>query len=507
MTSKEAIVAIGPLFKHESVAPYFPDLNLGDQVLDVGGFSGNRFLSRVLPVGVRILSINKYPEPHGRAPDVGGDGRALPFAARSFSLVTAIETLEHVGKPYREVFMEEMVRVTDDTVVILTPIDSPTNVVYEYNLIKRMEEKGLSPKRSTMEHRLLGLPSLSDLVEMGRAMRLPFSIVPSTVASTLFQSMNDQVEVLATKVPMQAKRNIARQIADNAEHILRQAPHPSWEEAYRAIMVFRTNILGTLTVDESLLFQTRNELMAYQAALRQAGWSNVNDEDVYRFYKENPLRGRNIVVEGPEGSGKTKLVEALSERLQEWGYDIAIQTDHGLRQRIREMEKQLNRVIGDPERAEFFAFAMLEASVAGNAYSLLGPCNISINDRGIESVRMHHGLHCPDNVTIPFLLEKGDPPKIPPDLTIVLWVDDPKHNYFLMQREGDLVNKTKKPRHLAFQRNFYQDLVMKGGSQFTGPVVLIQNQGIRNEEENTFEEVVSQALDAIETYCKIPTSR
>lgn len=499
MVEREASVLIDAQFEHSQVAVHLPELE-GAKVLDIGGFADNLYFRQVVSSDTSVLSINLPDEPYGRRPHVFGDGRTLPFQNDAFTYTTAIETVEHVPFPYRQRFFSEMLRVASDTAIVCTPFDSAANVKLEYDLVKQMEAAGLPPKKSTLKHRLLGLPTLSDLVEIGRALRAPFAIHPSTDAATLFQSMSDQVIAL-TKVSGEESLNVAREIAGRAEQMLMQTSQPAWEEAYRAIMVLRKNQQGNLLVDEKKLFLSRNELMAYQAAFRQAGWRNISDEEVFRFYLENPLRGRNIVVEGPEGVGKTSLVRELVKRLQGWGYDIAIQTDHGLRQKIREIEKQMKRVISDPERAEFFAFAMLEAAVAGNAYSLLGPCKLSINDRGIESVRMHHGLHCPDNVTIPLLLEKSNPLRIPPDLTIMLWVPDERHNFYLMQKDGDLVNRTKGPEALVFQRQFYRDLALRGGSQFTGRVVWIENPGI----EGTFESVIQQALDAVESYCKIPT--
>jgi len=501
---RDVSVAVGPRHKHLEVSRNFPP-DLQGRILDIGGFSPNPHLQENLPPNVTSYSLNLIPEPHRRRPDIGGNGLALPFSTRTFVVSTAIEVLEHVPGWSREKFVREMLRVVSDTAVICVPFESSANVSLEYELVKGMEDMGLRPKKSTLGHRLLGLPTLADLVEIGRHMRIPFALYPSTNRDTLFQSLFDQAEALSIlPEDFEKGRKIAGKIAQNAETRLMTAQRPSWEEAYRAIMVLRKNQqLGQIITDENSLFLSRNETMAYQAAFRQAGWRGVKNEDVVRVYKENPLRGRNIVVEGPEGSGKTSLVRELVKKLQAWGYDITVQTDHGLRQRIRDMEKKMNRVISDPERAEFFAFAMLEAAVAGNASSLLGPCNISLNDRGIESVRMHHGLHCPNNVTIPYLLEEIHPLNIPPDLTIILWVPDEDHNFYLMQKDGDLVNKTKGPEALTYQRRFYRNLALKGGSEFTGKVAWIVNPGT----DGSFELVVDQAMAAIEAYCRIPLTR
>lgn len=468
----------------------------------MGGYIGNEGLKAVLPKTQEIFSINLPKESHKRRSTYFGDGRMLPIVSGKFKLVTAIDVLQQINPPDRLQFLSELVRVSSDTAVVSVPIGTKDNIIYSNDLIRRMIDVGLEPKPGIFKQRHIGDPTLDELVKLGRKLKLVFSLHPSTVASTLFQSMNDQIAVFDELRDDPSGEIIARNIWKNAEENLRKSPLPSWEEAYRAIMVIRKSHPGILIADENALFLTDNERMGYQAALRAAGWGHVPDEKVLSFYKENPLRGRNIVIEGPEGSGKTRLVKTIADRLLSKGYNTAIQTDHGLRQSIRDMEKKMNRVISDPERAEFFAFAMIQASIAGNAFSLLGPNMLSINDRGVESVRMHHGWHCPDNVTIPYLLDENPPLQIPPDLTIILRVPDEKRNFQLMQKDGDVVNKTKGPDALKYQREFYENLLLQGGSRYTGQVVEIVNPGI----EGTFDEVVNQVLKSIEYFTGIPTT-
>lgn len=498
---REVLVRADPRNRHIQASRLFPELQPGDRVLDVGGFVGNSALSSVTPNAVTIDSININPETHGRVPTVYGNALNIPFKEDSYALVSCVDVLQQIPSYLRLTAVREMMRVSRDRTVLSVPFDSEQNTLYDLRLIKNMQESGLQPKQAVLIQRLVGTPRLSDLVEIGRELRFPFEVHASTVRSTLFQATSDQVAVHA-KVSAQQADPVARAIALNAEQLLIESPQPSWEEAYRAVMSLKKKRKGTLIDDPQALFPSRNEIMAYQAALRQAGWGHVKDNDIERFYKENPLRGRNIVIEGPEGSGKTTIVRKVTQTFLDWGYTLTVQTDHGLRQSIRDMEKKFNRVISDPERAEYFAFAMIEAAVAGNAFSLLGPCYIAINDRGIESVRMHHGWHCPDNITIPHLLEDEQPISVPPDLTIVLMVPDEEHNFCLMQKDGDLVNATKGKDALQFQREFYTRLVLRGGSQYTGPVVHIPNPGT----EGSIDQVVTNVLTAIEYHCKIPTT-
>ena len=144
---------------------------------------------------------------------------------------------------------------------------------------------------------------------------------------------------------------------------------------------------------------------------------------------------------------------------------------------------------------------MWQAAVAGNAFTLQGPSYVNISDRGLKSVEMHHGLHCPDNRTIPFTLYERNPLQVPPDLTIVLETPDGELNLHNMQKDGDPVNATKGWHHLDFQRKFYSEIPNEG-DQFTGRIVRITNPGT----DGTWEDVVSQAKKAIERETGIPTS-
>lgn len=484
--------------KYNQVAAHFPSDLDGTTVLEVGGTTENPAAANILP-GVNVVSANVPDEPHNRRPTVIFDGQNLPFATGAVPLTFSVDALEHEFPFRREQIINECIRASNGVTVISVPIHSKQNVKNEIDFLDLQNKRGMESKRSIYEHRLLGLPLLKDLVEAARKSGYAFRLYPSTDSDTLFQSLEDQVEVLSIGATEQ-NQQIVKRMVENMEKRLASSDLPNWEDAYRAILVVDKNHKGKLITDENQLFLSRNEPMAYQAALRAAHWGNISEEDVFSYYKENPLRGRNIVVEGPEGTGKTTLVKRLTKRLMDAGYDSAIQTNHGLRQRMRDMEKGMNRVINDPERGEFFAFAMIEAAVAGNAFSLLGPNFISINDRGIESVRMHHGLHCPTNVTIPRMLNEQHPLRIPPDLTIVLRMPDAVKNFHFMQLEGDIVNSTKGPEALAFQRKYYEDLVFKGGTEFTGPVCCLTNSG----EEGALDEIEEQAMEAIEHYCGIP---
>ena len=471
-------------------------------VLDVGG--ARNFPRRDVLLGPdwQVTSLNLPDEPHRRVPDIYGDGIALPYKDGAFSFVSAVDVLEHVSSHLRPRFVAEMARVTSARAVIIAPLGGKENYWRERELLERMAAAELDPKQSFLNHQKLGLPTLRELVAIGRSLRLPFDVFSATHRSTLFQSLQDQVAALAVDKD-KIGQSIARRIAASAQDMLMQTSVPPWGDAYRAGLVVKKHEPGRIIEDDRELFLAENEMMAYQAALRKAGWQSVTPDTVFDVYKKYALRGRTINIEGPEGSGKTTLVKRLVQDLSAWGYTVATQTDHGIRQWIRDMERNVGRteVLGDPERAEFFFFAMWQAAVAGSAFSLLGPCHVNISDRGLESVRMHHGLHCPDNRTIPFAMQEH-PLAISPDLTILLWVEDETFNYHLMQKDDDPVNRTKGPDALAFQRQFYHRLWKEGGSRFTGPVVRVVNPGT----EGSLDKLVEEAKSIIEQKTGIPAT-
>lgn len=459
-------------------------------VLDVGGFRDNATLSELIP-GIRVVSLNIPDEYHGRSGDVTYDGQKMPLASCSVPLVMAVDVLEHVPAPKRLTLLREMVRVVKDRVVASGPFASSVNVAYEERLLQEMERHGLPGKASVRMHRVLGLPNIEDLVVMSRQLGYPFHLSPATITALDFQGLLAQVNAIAEH-PADG-RTSARTIAQATEGLLASAPKPTWQQAYRAVLAIEKERHGR-RVSKLELFLSSDETTAYQAALTAAGWGRV--EDPIAFYY-NPLRGRHIVFEGPEGSGKTTLMRQVTKRLVRWGYAVANPTDYGLRQDIRTVEKQRQQLLPEPARGQYFAHAMVETTVAGNAHTLRGPCFVSLDDRGLASVPMHHDLHCPDDMTIPMLLD-NHAPKIAPDLTIVLGIENKDLNWQRLQESPDLANRFRTKDQLLFQREYYQHFKQ---NNLTGPICRIENPGT----DGSLDRVVSDVLAAIQTSCGIPT--
>ncbi len=125
------------------------------KVLDVGGRTG--LLRAFLPHDdVALVDL----EPSDVPGLVLGDGSALPFQTKSFDVVAAFDTLEHVPPRARDAFVSECARVARKWVFIAGPYQSPEVDEAEMILQRFLVDKLEIEHRYLEEHRHNGLPSL-----------------------------------------------------------------------------------------------------------------------------------------------------------------------------------------------------------------------------------------------------------------------------------------------------------------------------------------------------------
>ncbi|MBU0573217.1 MAG: class I SAM-dependent methyltransferase [Candidatus Margulisbacteria bacterium] len=139
-------------FRHKRVAGLCGDVR-GKKMLDVGG---GGYLSRFF-AGASITTLNLD---HG---DVIGDGRDLPFDDNSFDLVVSLDVLEHVAKPDRAKFVDELFRVAKDKVVICAALGTPKHEEYARQMLKTYRMLGKQDNKHLEEHIDLGMPTLEDV--------------------------------------------------------------------------------------------------------------------------------------------------------------------------------------------------------------------------------------------------------------------------------------------------------------------------------------------------------
>jgi SAM-dependent methyltransferase len=87
-------------------------------LLDAGCGEGEMLRRVILPAGARTVLLDRNPESSAQ---LLGSVEALPFAARSFDVVTCLEVLEHLRDPRPAV--EELRRVARSAVVLSVPYE------------------------------------------------------------------------------------------------------------------------------------------------------------------------------------------------------------------------------------------------------------------------------------------------------------------------------------------------------------------------------------------------
>lgn len=497
-----------PRARYKTVEPYlpplFPTLILNEdktrgsdtdyvgsiEILDIGGFRDNATLRALFP-GITSISLNIPKEDHDRKGHITYNGETIPFAQASIPAVIAVDVIEQVDPDKRFELLREMVRVASERVIISSPFHSEANIGYEDEIIRIMEEKDIPPKLSLSKHKIYGLPQIEEFVAIARKLRLPFHLHPATDAANEFQGLRAQIEtIIAHK---EIGLFIAKELAKALDQQQIIAQRPTWQQAYRAVLVIDKHGEGRIVTKEEELALSLSEITAYSHALQQAGWGYI--EDPITFYQENPLRGRHIAFEGPDGSGKTTIMREVAKRLAAWGYKIAMPKDFGLRADLRSTEAQKGKLIEEPAREAILAAATVMATIDANAHTLKGPCYIGLSERTLASVDIHHAIHGEQQ---PVTLMLGRAPQIPPDLTFVFEIDDLEENYQRMNAHRDLANAEITREQLQQQRELYQQLPEK--SNYTGPICRIKTNG-------PIEETVERVLQEIERHCGIPTTR
>ena len=131
------------------------------RVLDVGGHSAllEQFTDH------RVTSINT-----DGSGDVHGSGAALPFPDASFTACVSMDTLEHVPKKNRLLFLRECLRTARGCAIVAAPLGSQGHRECEQALNDLHRSTYGEPHPYLSEHLLYGLPELDELDEYVRSL-------------------------------------------------------------------------------------------------------------------------------------------------------------------------------------------------------------------------------------------------------------------------------------------------------------------------------------------------
>jgi SAM-dependent methyltransferase len=128
------------------------------RVLDVGGYPG--LISEFLPQEeTYILDVMQCD----LANYVQGDGTTLPFKDNSFDVVTSLDVYEHIAVGERQVFIDELCRVSRDFTILSAPFKS-SEVELAEQLLYDYVVRVFGEFPTLREHLVYGLPELDGLL-------------------------------------------------------------------------------------------------------------------------------------------------------------------------------------------------------------------------------------------------------------------------------------------------------------------------------------------------------
>ena len=139
--------------------------NPKSQILDVGGYPGvlHHFVS---PVYFDVHVLDVVPDDGSIPHYTQGTGMDLPYPDRSFDIVTALDTLEHIPNTERERFLAEMMRVARHACVLINPVQSVEADVAEETLDEYIRWILDAQQEQLQEHREFGLPDFSATLDV-----------------------------------------------------------------------------------------------------------------------------------------------------------------------------------------------------------------------------------------------------------------------------------------------------------------------------------------------------
>lgn len=142
----------------EIVSQYFSEKNARN-ILDVGGLGG--FLDQVLDIPLTVLDEEASTNETGN--ERQGDGARMAVDDGAYDVVVTSDTLEHIPASDRKNFIKELVRVSDDLVILCAPFAGNGSAEAEAKVQKYFTGLVGHPHRWLQEHADYGLPTVAEI--------------------------------------------------------------------------------------------------------------------------------------------------------------------------------------------------------------------------------------------------------------------------------------------------------------------------------------------------------
>ena len=134
-------------------------------ILDVGGVSpGRGGISSWLPVRRVFKNAFVVDTVYCRREGyIQGDGRSLPFKKDSFVVCSALDVIEHLPREERERFLNELIRVSQSSVIVSAPFKDENIEKVESALLEQLGTVYGTEHQQLCEHQHFELPEKSDI--------------------------------------------------------------------------------------------------------------------------------------------------------------------------------------------------------------------------------------------------------------------------------------------------------------------------------------------------------
>lgn len=139
--------------RHKKVSEY---IGSSDTVVDIGG-ELNHLSQFCSPKKIVVANLNTG--------DVIISKNKLPFPANSFDVACSIDVLEHIPKDKRKDFIDNLIKISINKVVMSFPIGTKNHIQYEAKMQKLLESKKYDIKY-LKEHIKYGLPEKDEVLKI-----------------------------------------------------------------------------------------------------------------------------------------------------------------------------------------------------------------------------------------------------------------------------------------------------------------------------------------------------
>lgn len=259
-----------------------PKLN----ILDVGGYKGKtaEFQAKDKVVVCDLFDVKEKNY-------VKGDGRSLPFKNGKFDFVVTFDTYEHVPREGREGFVEELLRVAKQGVILAAPFDNENGSVFqaEVNLNEYHSKLYGKDHPWLKEHIEYRIPSDDELNNLLESRQVPYTALPSndlsiwTLMQTIYFSidLDDDLRGRVDDINRYYNKELTQLDITN-------------QQTYRKIYFFSKRADNVKRIEEFILQEknaTQEDAKAYFIAFALSVWGQkYRDVEQYKNYLEDEIK-------------------------------------------------------------------------------------------------------------------------------------------------------------------------------------------------------------------------